>query len=108
MNALPKVFFLIVALSVIVATVGIFYNSHARASSIPMDAQYVVKLVNYEPYPDQYYTSSYPIAGPDGFQISNYWTFEPMHHPFGIGEWVYHPTTLTLPSQDYSVNTVVR
>ena len=107
MNTLPKVSFLIVALFVLAATFGIFYNSHIRASSIPVDAQYVVKT-NSAPYPDQYYTSSYPVGETTGFQITNYWTFELVHHPFATGEWVYHPTTLTVINSYFTLDTIVR
>jgi hypothetical protein len=108
MNALSKVFFLVVAVFILAATFGIFYNSDIRASSIPAGAQYLVKLENYEPYPDQYYTSANPVAESGGFQISNYWTFELMHHPFAIGEWVYHPYALTVTSSAYLVTVITK
>jgi hypothetical protein len=93
---------------VLAATFGIFYNSYLRASSIPAGAEYLIKLQNYEPYPDQYYTSSYPVTEPGGFQISDYWTFELMNHPFATGEWVYHPFASTITSSSYLVTAITK
>lgn len=89
------------------AAFGIFYNSDAKISDMPVDIKYEIKTTK-NIWPDQFYSINYPTVGTRTFQLDSYWTFEHSNRFFGGPVWVFHQYALDVTDVDFSVIEVPR
>lgn len=102
MHKIVSITTLLVLLFVGFATFGIFYNSSAKVSDMPVDIKYEIKTEK-NIWPDQFYSFTYPTVGDRSFQLDSYWTFEHSKYAFGGPVWVFHPYELDMTDVDFSV-----
>ena len=84
------------------ASFGVFYNSDAKVSDMPVDIKYEIKTSK-NIWPDQYYSLGYPTVGDRTFQLDSYWTFEHSSYFLAGPVWVFHPYEINMTDVDFSV-----
>ncbi len=84
------------------AAFGVFYNSDAKVSDMPVDIKYEIKTTK-NIWPDHYYSLDYPTVGDKTFHLDSYWTFEHSSYFLGGPVWVFHPYEINMTDVDFSV-----
>jgi hypothetical protein len=83
----------------VIAAAAIDDNRYRKVAEMPEEILYQV-IVHKNIYPDNFYSSAYTLADPNGFRLETYWIYEQ--------GWQYHQVPLQMFEVDTTINEIRR